>query len=132
CPHASLKNNTTRHLVEDLEKLRETLAIEQWQVFGGSWGSTLALAYAQSNPERVTELVLRGIFMFRQTEIDWLYKDGASRIFPEFWHEFAEFIPEADREQVVDYIGHEFHGLHEGNVIRYRLRAEDLAEIREE
>ncbi len=101
CPHASLKNNTTRHLVEDLEKLRETLAIEQWQVFGGSWGSTLALAYAQSNPERVTELVLRGIFMFRQTEIDWLYKDGASRIFPEFWQEFAEFIPEADRHDLI-------------------------------
>ncbi len=101
CPHASLENNTTRHLVEDLEKLRETLAIKQWQVFGGSWGSTLALAYAQTNPERVTELVLRGIFMFRQTEIDWLYKDGASRIFPEFWQEFAEFIPEADRHDLI-------------------------------
>ena len=99
-PHASLENNTTWHLVADLERLRETLAIERWQVFGGSWGSTLALAYAETYPERVSELVLRGIFMFRQSEIDWLYKEGASRIFPEYWQEFSEFIPETDRHDL--------------------------------
>ncbi|HEV2866837.1 MAG TPA: prolyl aminopeptidase [Allosphingosinicella sp.] len=100
-PHASLEANTTWHLVDDLERLRETLGIERWQVFGGSWGSTLALAYAQSHPQRVTELVLRGIFTFRQSEIDWLYRFGASEIFPDKWEEFLAPIPEAERGDFV-------------------------------
>jgi len=100
-PHSSLENNTTWHLVDDIEALRSTLGIERWMVFGGSWGSTLALAYAQKHPDRVTELVLRGIFMFRQKEIDWLYKEGAGRIFPEFWHEFVEFIPPSERADLI-------------------------------
>ena len=96
-PHASLENNTTWHLVEDIEKLRVHLGIEHWQVFGGSWGSTLALTYAQAHPSRVTSLVLRGIFLLRQKEIHWYYQDGASRIFPDAWESFLAPIPEAER-----------------------------------
>src|SRR5882672_10663143 len=80
-PHASLEDNTTWRSVEDIETLRKHLGIERWQVFGGSWGSTLALAYAESHPERVTELVLRGIFLLRKREIAWFYQSGASALF---------------------------------------------------
>jgi len=100
-PHASLEANTTWHLVDDIERLRELAGHERWQVFGGSWGSTLALAYAQRHPERVTELVLRGIFTFRQTELDWLYRYGASEIFPDKWEEFLAPIPEPERGDLV-------------------------------
>lgn len=100
-PHASLEANTTWHIVADIEALRETLGIERWMVFGGSWGSTLALAYAQTHPARATELVLRGIFTFRQTELDWLYQYGASEIFPDKWEEFLAAIPEAEHGDLV-------------------------------
>ncbi|MBC8069930.1 MAG: prolyl aminopeptidase [Deltaproteobacteria bacterium] len=96
-PHASLVDNTTWALVSDMEKLREHLGIERWQIFGGSWGSTLALAYAQKHPERCTELVLRGIFMLRSKELDWFYQDGASAIFPDAWEHYLAAIPEAER-----------------------------------
>jgi proline iminopeptidase len=98
-PFASLDNNTTWDLVEDVEKLRTEVAqVDKWQVFGGSWGSTLSLAYAQKYPERVTELVLRGIFLFDQYELDWLYKKGgASSLYPDKWEEFAGFVPEDER-----------------------------------
>ena len=97
-PHADLNANTTWHLVADIERLRELLGIEKWQVFGGSWGSTLALAYAETHPERVTELVLRGIFLFRKFELDWFYEPGgASRIFPDRWVDYVAVIPEAER-----------------------------------
>ena len=92
-PHACLEDNTTWHLVEDIESIRKKLKIDEWLVFGGSWGSTLALAYAQSHPERVTELVLRGIFMLRQKELKWFYQYGASEIYPEAWQGFLEEIP---------------------------------------
>src|ERR1700679_3687948 len=82
-PYASLEANTTWDLVADIEKLREHLGIERWQVFGGSWGSTLALAYSETHPDRVTELVLRGIFLLRKQEIDWFYQRGASVLYPE-------------------------------------------------
>ena len=95
-PHASLVDNTTWHLVADIEALREHLAIERWQVFGGSWGSTLALAYAEKHPDRVTELVLRGIFMLRPSELRWFYQDGASAIFPDAWEGYLAAIPEAE------------------------------------
>jgi proline iminopeptidase len=102
-PHADLVDNTTWDLVADIEKLRRQLGIDRWQVFGGSWGSTLALAYAQTYPERVTELVLRGIFLFDQYEIDWMYKDGgASQIYPDKFDEFLEPIPEAERGDLVE------------------------------
>jgi proline iminopeptidase len=96
-PHADLTDNGTWDLVADIEKLRMHLGIERWQVFGGSWGSTLALAYAQSNPERVTELVLRGIFMLRRWELEWFYQCGAHRLFPEAWQPYRDLIPEAER-----------------------------------
>jgi proline iminopeptidase len=104
-PHASLVDNTTWHLVADMEALRAYLGIERWQVFGGSWGSTLALAYAQTHPERVTELVLRGIFLLRQLEIDWFYQRGASMLFPDAWEEYLAPIPEAERADLL----HAYH-----------------------
>jgi proline iminopeptidase len=100
-PHASLDDNTTWHLVADMERLREHLGIARWQVFGGSWGSTLALAYAESHPERVTELVLRGIFLLRRAEILWYYQEGASWLFPDEWEKFLAPIPEAERGDLV-------------------------------
>ena len=102
-PHASLDDNTTWHLVEDIERVREHFGVERWQVFGGSWGSTLALAYAEKHPERVTELVLRGIFLCREREIGWFYEDnhGASSIFPETWEQFVGLIPEAERGDMI-------------------------------
>lgn len=100
-PHACLEDNTTWHLVADMERLREHLGIERWQVLGGSWGSTLALAYAQSHPDRVTELVLRGIFLVREREVRWYYQDGASRVFPDAWEKYVEPIPESERDDLV-------------------------------
>lgn len=100
-PHASLENNTTQHLVSDLEALRSHLGISQWLVFGGSWGSTLALVYAQTHPQAVLGLILRGIFLCRKQEIDWFYQQGASRIFPDHWQEFIAPIPESERNDLV-------------------------------
>lgn len=100
-PHASLEANTTWDLVADIERLREMVGAEQWLVFGGSWGSTLALAYAETYPERASALILRGIFTFRQAELDWFYQDGASSIFPDKWEGFLAPIPEAERDDLV-------------------------------
>jgi proline iminopeptidase len=96
-PHASLEDNTTWHLVSDIEQLREHLGIESWMVFGGSWGSTLALAYAQTHPQRVRSLVLRGIFLCRPKEIKWFYQEGASALYADVWEEFLHPIPLAER-----------------------------------
>lgn len=96
-PYASLEANTTWDLVADIERLREHLGIDSWQVFGGSWGSTLALAYAEKHPNRVTELVLRGIFLLRKQEIDWFYQRGASILYPDAWEPYLAHIPEAER-----------------------------------
>jgi proline iminopeptidase len=102
-PHASLVDNTTWHLVSDIEALRTHLCIERWQVFGGSWGSTLALAYAQTHPQRVTELVLRGIFLVRPWEFRWFYEtpDGTAALFPDLWEKYVEPIPPAERDQMM-------------------------------
>ena len=100
-PAASLEDNTTWHLVDDMEKLRVYLSIERWLVFGGSWGSTLALTYAIKHPERVTELVLRGIFMVRRKEINWYYQEGASFIYPDVWEAYRDHIPESERGDFV-------------------------------
>jgi proline iminopeptidase len=118
-PHASLEDNTTWHLVADMEKLREHLGIARWQVFGGSWGSTLALAYAERHPEAVTELVLRGIFLLRKREIDWFYQEGASRLFPDAWERYLEPIPEAERGDLVGA----YHRRLTGTDTAERLRA---------
>ena len=96
-PFASLQDNTTWDLVSDIELVRTKLGIEKWQVFGGSWGSTLALAYAETHPERVTELVLRGIFLLRKEEIRWFYQEGSSWIFPDAWKDYLAHIPEEER-----------------------------------
>ena len=102
-PHANLVDNTTWHLVEDMEKPREHLGIKRWLVFGGSWGSTLALAYAETHPDQVTELVLRGIFLLRKWEIDWFYQrpDGAGALFPDLWEKYVATIPRAERSDMV-------------------------------
>jgi proline iminopeptidase len=95
---ADLATNTTWHLVADMERLREHLGIERWQVFGGSWGSALALAYAQKHPERVSELVLRGVFTVRRAELDWSFAGGSANLFPEQWHDFLAAVPESERD----------------------------------
>ena len=102
-PLASLDDNTTWDLVADTERVREHLGIERWLVFGGSWGSTLALAYAETHPERVTELVLRGIFLLRRSELEWFYQNpqGAGSLFPDLWEEYIAVIPEAERNDVM-------------------------------
>jgi proline iminopeptidase len=96
-PYASLEANTTWDLVSDVEKIREHLGIEHWQVFGGSWGCTLALAYSQTHPDRVTELILRGIFLLRKREIDWFYQYGTSILYPDAWEPYIDHIPEEER-----------------------------------
>jgi len=102
-PYASLEANTTWHLVDDIEKLRTEVAkVEKWMVFGGSWGSTLSLTYAETHPQRVTELVLRGIFLFDQYEVDWLYEEGADSVYPDKWDEFISLIPENERGDYVE------------------------------
>lgn len=100
-PHASLVANTTWDLVADIERIRERLGIARWLVFGGSWGSTLALAYAETHPERVSALVLRGVFLCRPEEIQWFYQEGASWIFPDYWEDFIAPIPVAERDNLV-------------------------------
>ncbi len=104
-PHASLEDNTTWHLVEDIERLREHFGIQRWLVFGGSWGSTLSLAYAQTHPDRVTALVLRGIFLCTPKEIAWFYQQGANAIFPDTWEQYIGEIPEAERTDLL----HAYH-----------------------
>jgi proline iminopeptidase len=96
-PHAGLEANTTWHLVADMERLRGMMGIDRWLVFGGSWGSALALAYAETHPERVSELVLRGVFTLRRAELDWFYQFGASEIFPDLWDAFLAPIPPEER-----------------------------------
>lgn len=100
-PFAALEANTTWHLVADIERLREMVGVEQWLVFGGSWGSTLALAYAQTHPHRVAELVLRGIFTLRRAELFWYYQHGASLLFPDKWERFLAPIPQLERDDLM-------------------------------
>jgi proline iminopeptidase len=100
-PHAELKENTTLDLVSDMDKLRRHLKIKKWMLFGGSWGSTLSLAYAQTHPETVTHLVLRGIFLCRKSEIEWFYQKGAHWIYPDAWEKYIEPIPQTERENLV-------------------------------
>lgn len=100
-PAAELTDNTTWHLVSDIEKLREHLKVDKWQIFGGSWGSTLALAYAETHPDRVTELVLRGIFMLRRWELLFFYQEGTSRLFPDAWDKYLAPIPAVERHDLM-------------------------------
>lgn len=114
-PFAGLEHNTTWDLVADIEKLREMVGVERWLVFGGSWGSALALAYAETHPERVSELVLRGIFTLRRWELEWYYQRGASAIFPDKWERFIAPIPAAERGDMMA-------------AYRRRLTSDDTAE----
>ncbi len=100
-PYASLERNTTQDLVADMEVLRQDLGIERWVLFGGSWGSTLSLAYAQTYPERVMAMILRGIFLCRPCDIHWFYQEGASRVFPDAFEDFLKLIPEAERHDLL-------------------------------
>lgn len=118
-PHASLQANTTWDLVADIERLRALLGIERWLVFGGSWGSTLGLAYAQTHPHAVTELVLRGIFLLRSSEIHWFYQHGASELYPDSWERYVAPIPEDERHNLM----HAFHKRLTSNDERVQLAA---------
>ena len=100
-PHASIEDNTTPDLIADLEKIRQHLEVDKWVVFGGSWGSTLALVYAESHPQRVLGLILRGIFLSREEDIRWLFQGGAARLFPEAWQHYADPIPENERDDMI-------------------------------
>jgi proline iminopeptidase len=100
-PHASVEANTTWHLVADIERIRAELGIRRWVVFGGSWGATLALIYAQTHPDRAAALVLRGVFLMTQDELEWFYGGGAGRFFPDLWHRFVEPIPEDERHDLI-------------------------------
>lgn len=103
-PHACLTNNTSAHLIEDIEKIRRHLNIDKWVLFGGSWGSTLSLLYAQSYPERVSGMILRGIFLCRNQDVEWFYQQGADRIYPDYWQDFiAPVAPENRAEMVKSY-----------------------------
>ena len=109
-PHTCLEDNTTWHLIEDIETIREILDIKKWLVFGGSWGSTLAIAYAQKHPKNVSQLVLRGIFMLRQKELQWFYQYGASEMYPEAWQGFLKEIPENERDNLIEAYRKIFYG----------------------
>ena len=100
-PHASLDNNTTQSLISDLEVIRQQLSIEKWVLMGGSWGTTLALAYAQAHSEKVLGLILRGVFLGRNEDIEWLYSDGTRRVFPDYWQEFIHPIPVGERHNLL-------------------------------
>lgn len=100
-PHAELKDNTSQALVEDIEKIRVHLGVDKWVLFGGSWGSTLALLYAQAYPERVSSMILRGIFLCREKELGWFYQEGADKIFPDYWQDFLKPIPEDERDNLM-------------------------------
>jgi proline iminopeptidase len=100
-PHAVLEHNTTQDLVSDMERIREHLGVDCWILFGGSWGSTLSLVYAQTHPERVLGLIMRGVFLCRPREIQWFYQSGADRIFPDYWQEFIAPIPESERHDLL-------------------------------
>ena len=100
-PHASVEDNTTWHLVADIELIRETLGIDKWVVFGGSWGATLALVYAQANPDRTRHIVLRGVFLMTRPELDWFYAGGAGKFWPDVWARFTDIIPMAERDDLI-------------------------------
>lgn len=100
-PHAALTHNTTAHLIADIERIREYLNIKRWVVFGGSWGSTLALAYAEAYPQHVLGLILRGIFLCRERDLHWFYQDGASALYPDAWQDFIRPIPQERRHEMI-------------------------------
>ena len=101
-PHAELENNTTQHLIDDIEAIRQLLDVDRWVLFGGSWGSTLSLLYAQAHPDNVLGMVLRGIFLAREQDLSWFYQAGADRIFPDYWKDFLHPIPASERHDLMN------------------------------
>ncbi|HWU63101.1 MAG TPA: prolyl aminopeptidase [Ensifer sp.] len=121
-PHASIDNNTTWHLVADIERLREEImGVDQWLVFGGSWGSTLALAYSQTHPAHVSELVVRGIYTLTKAELDWYYQFGVSEMFPDKWERFVEPIPENERHEMMAAYRRRLTGMNREEQVRAAL-----------
>lgn len=118
-PHASIEDNTTWHLVSDIEKIRSVLEIETWIVFGGSWGATLALIYAQNHPDPVRQLVLRGVFTMTQGELDWFYGGGAGRFWPETWARFQGLIPETERSNMISAYNQRLFSGNRAEEVRY-------------
>jgi len=118
-PHASVENNTTWHLVDDIERIRKHLGVESWIVFGGSWGATLSLIYAQSHPLRVRHLVLRGVFLMTQSELDWFYGGKAGRFFPEKWEKFAGLLPVDERDDMIAGYAKRLFGADESTKITF-------------
>ena len=118
-PHAVVKDNTTWHLVRDIEQIRETLGIDTWQVFGGSWGATLALIYAITHPDRVNHLVLRGIFLMTQSELDWFYGGGAGAFWPDVWARFTSMIPKDEQDDLITAYNRRLFSGDSGQETRY-------------
>ncbi len=116
-PHASLEANTTQHLIEDIERIREALGIDRWLIFGGSWGATLGLAYASQHADRCLGLILRGIFLATQDELDWFYKGGANRLFPDAWDRFISPLNAQEREDIIKAY---YDRLQEADIIKRR------------
>jgi len=117
-PHATLEANTTWHLVEDMEQLRRHLGVERWHLFGGSWGSTLALLYAQRHPDRASALILRGVFAMTRAELDWFYGGGAARFFPDDWADFIAPIPAEERDDLIGAYYRRLTGSDEAEQVR--------------
>lgn len=118
-PHASVEDNTTWHLVDDIERIRKHLGIESWIVFGGSWGATLSLVYGQAHPTRVRHLVLRGVFLMTQSELDWFYNGGAGRFFPEEWQNFVGLLPEQERDDLINAYSKRLFGSDDAAQIKF-------------
>jgi len=118
-PHASTENNTTWDLVADIEIIRKELGVDKWIVFGGSWGATLSLAYAQTHPDRVSNLVLRGIFMMTKRELDWFYGGGAGRFFPRQWDNFTKRVPKNERDDYIAAYAKRLNGTNEAEKIQF-------------
>jgi proline iminopeptidase len=112
-PNGLTENNTSQHLIADIESIRKQLNIDTWVIFGGSWGATLGLLYAQAFPEKVCGMILRGSFLARKRDLDWFIYDGASRIFPDYWQNFIEIIPQEEREDLVNAYHKRVHGKNE-------------------
>ena len=118
-PHASVEDNTTWHLVKDIERIRKHLGVDQWIVFGGSWGSTLALVYAETHREHVRNLVLRGVFLMTQSELDWFYDGGAGRFFPEEWQKFVGLLPEEERSDIIGAYSKRLFGDDKAELVKF-------------
>ncbi|MBR9841563.1 MAG: prolyl aminopeptidase [Rhodobacteraceae bacterium] len=118
-PHAEIENNTTWHLISDIERIREEIGVDKWIIFGGSWGATLSLLYAQTHPDRAMHLILRGVFLMQQSELDWFYAGGAGRFWPEPWERFVSLVPEDERGNLIEAYAKRLFSGHRPTEIRF-------------